>query len=95
MPGVPQAGLGVNPSLFPQLRYQECPVDEHQRQQRQQDFSLLRLFGALLQMFAIVVALWGLIALIEEQSAVATARFVLACFLQLAAICAFATDRFR
>ncbi len=70
-------------------------LDRIQRQQRQQDFSLLRLFGALLQMFAVVVALWGLIGLIDEQSAVATARFTLACFLQLAAISAFAIDRFR
>ncbi len=66
---------------------------EHNR--RQHDFSVLRLFGALLQMLAIVGALWGTSALLADESAVATARFGLACFLQLASLSAFAIDRFR
>ncbi len=66
---------------------------EHNR--RQHDFSVLRLFGALLQMLAIVGALWGTSALVADESAVATARFGLACFLQLASLSAFAIDRFR
>ncbi|UCC30727.1 MAG: HAD family hydrolase [Phycisphaerales bacterium] len=70
-------------------------LDRAQRQQRQQDFSLARLFGALLQMFAVVVALWGVIGLFDEEAGPATARFALACFLQLASISAFAIDRFR
>ncbi len=70
-------------------------LDRLQRRERQYDFSVLRLFGALLQMFAIVAAIWGLTALLGEQSAVATARLTLACFLQLAAISGFAIDRFR
>ncbi|MGB2984707.1 MAG: HAD family hydrolase [Phycisphaerae bacterium] len=70
-------------------------LDRTQRQQRQQDFSLLRLFGALLQMFAVVAALWGVLGLLDERAAPATARFALACFLQLASISAFAIDRFR
>jgi len=70
-------------------------LDRVQRQQRQQDFSLVRLFGALLQMFAVVAALWGVIGLFDEEAGPATARFALACFLQLASISAFAIDRFR
>lgn len=70
-------------------------LDRAQRQQRQQDFSLARLFGALLQMFAVVAALWGVIGLFDEEAGPATARFALACFLQLASISAFAIDRFR
>ncbi len=70
-------------------------LEQGQREHRQQDFSLLRLFGALLQMLAIVAALWGVIALFNEQTATATGRLTLACFLQLASISAFAIDRFR
>jgi D-glycero-D-manno-heptose 1,7-bisphosphate phosphatase len=70
-------------------------LDRAQRRQRQLDFSLLRLFGALLQMFAVVAGLWGIWGLFGEEAATATARFGLACFLQLASISAFAIDRFR
>ena len=70
-------------------------LEHAQRRQRQQDFSVLRLFGALLQMFAIVAAVWGVTALLGDQSAPATARLLLACFFQLASIGAFAIDRFR
>jgi len=70
-------------------------LDRAQRQRRQQDFSLVRLFGSLLQMFAVVAALWGVIGLFAEEAGPATARFALACFLQLASISAFAIDRFR
>ncbi len=70
-------------------------LDRAQRQQHQQDFSLLRLFGALLQMFAIVAAVWGSVALFDDRSAPATARFGLACFLQLGSLSIFAVDRFR
>lgn len=70
-------------------------LDRAQRRQRQHDFSFLRLFGALLQMLAVVSALWGAVALFDDNSAPATARLLLACFLQLAAIAALAMDRFR
>ncbi len=70
-------------------------LDRAQRQDRQLDFSLVRLCGALLQMFAIVTAVWGVIALFDDQAATAAARLVLACFMQLAALSAFAVDRFR
>lgn len=70
-------------------------LDRQQRQRRQLDFSVLRLFGALLQMFAIVVAVWGVTGLLDDRAGVATARFALACFCQLASISAFAIDRFR
>lgn len=70
-------------------------LDRAHRDDRQQDFSLLRLFGALVQMFAIVTVIWGLVALSSDEPAEATARFCLAGFLQLATLSAFAVDRFR
>jgi len=70
-------------------------LDRNQRQRRQQDFSVLRLFGALLQMFAIMAVLWGAPPLLGEQPDLATARFALACFFQLASLAVFATDRFQ
>ena len=69
--------------------------EQAHRRDRQLDFSTLRLFGALLQMLAIVAALWGFAALLNEKDAMASARFLLACFLQLASLSAFAVDRFR
>ncbi len=77
------------------LRQIHAQLDRAHRRERQQDFSVLRLFGALLQMVAIVAAVWGATALLSDQSMPATGRLVLACFLQLAAISAFALDRFR
>ncbi|MCO6436262.1 MAG: HAD family hydrolase [Phycisphaerae bacterium] len=65
------------------------------RDRSQDDFSVLRLIGSLLQMLAIVVAVWGLMSLFDDQGSTATARFVLACFCQLASLSAFAMDRFR
>jgi len=61
-------------------------LERAERKGRQQDFSVLRLFGALIQMFAIVAALWGTLALLDNETAAATARLALACFLQLASI---------
>lgn len=65
------------------------------REQRQEDFSVLRLFGALLQMIAVVVVLWGLLALLDDRNAAATARVLLACFFEIASLGAFVIDRFR
>ena len=70
-------------------------LDRAQRPKRQDDFSFLRLLAALLQMFAIVTVLCGASALLDENAGMAAARFVLACFLQIASISAFAIDRFR
>jgi len=70
-------------------------IERAQRQRRQPDFSVLRLFGALLQMFAIVAGAWGTLALLNDQNTGATGRLVLACFFQLASLSAFAIDRFR
>lgn len=70
-------------------------LDRANRRARQHDFSILRLFGAVLQMFAIVAATWGLIGLWDDREVAATARLMLACFLQLASISAFAVDRFH
>ncbi len=71
-------------------------LDRAQRSDRQHDFSVLRLFGAVLQMFAVVAAVWGAMALFNNGADVdATPRLMLACFLQLATLCAYAIDRFR
>ncbi len=77
------------------LRKIHDKVDRLQRHDRQQDFSLVRLFGALLQMSAIVVAVWGLWTFTDERADIATARFMLACFLQIASLSALFAARFR
>jgi len=69
-------------------------LEDANRQYQQQDFSLHRLLGALLQMFAIVAAVWGFLAMIDADPA-AGARFALATFCQMAALTAFMLDRFR
>ena len=70
-------------------------LDRSHRQSKQHDFSVVRLFAALIQMFAIVAALWGLVGLMNDMPGDATARLSLACFLQLASISAYVIDRFR
>ncbi len=70
-------------------------LDRAHRRKRQSDFSLTRFFGVLLEMFAIVAALWGVIALLNDQAPEATARLALGCFLQLASMSTFVMDRFR
>lgn len=70
-------------------------LERANRPKRQHDFSVIRLFGALLQMFAVVLAVLGAIKMADDQDPAATARFALAGFLQLAALTAFAVDRFR
>ena len=70
-------------------------IDRAQRRERLNDFSLLRLGGSLLQMFAIVAAVWGVVAMLDDRSGPATGRLLLACFLQLASLSAMAADRFR
>jgi len=70
-------------------------LDRQRRQNRQHDFSVLRLFGALLQMFAVVAALWGVVALLNDVTDAAAARLALAAFLQLAVLTTLAMDRLR
>jgi len=70
-------------------------LERANRPKRQHDFSVLRLFGALLQMFAVVLVVLGAIKMADDQDAAATARFGLACFLQIASLTTFAVDRFR
>ncbi len=65
------------------------------RRERQHDFSFLRLFGALLQMLAIVAGLWGLAGLLDDHPDHAAARLALAAFLQLGSLTSFVIDRFR
>jgi hypothetical protein len=61
-------------------------LDRNVRRRRQEDFSLVRLCGALLQMLAVAAALWGLPGLFGGDPAAAAARFTLAAFLQLASL---------
>lgn len=70
-------------------------IDRAQRTRRQSDFSVLRLIGALLQMFAIFAAVWGGIALVDGMTGDAMARILLAIFLQIASFTAIVIDRFR
>jgi len=93
--GEPTSREAEENEVVHQLRRIHDQIERSQRQYGQQDFSVVRLFGALVQMFAIVAAVWGLIALFDDRSPAATARFALACFLQLASASAFAFERFR
>ena len=70
-------------------------LDHSARRERQDDFSLRRLAGSLLQMLAVVAALWALAALMNDLHLEATSRFLLAVFLQLAALTSFLADRFK
>ncbi|MHC4611433.1 MAG: D-glycero-alpha-D-manno-heptose-1,7-bisphosphate 7-phosphatase [Planctomycetota bacterium] len=68
-------------------------LDRSTRSRLQEDFSLLRLCGTLVQMLAVVVAVWGLFALFSDNNAAAIARFALAAFLQLATLTLHVSDR--
>lgn len=70
-------------------------IDRAQRSKRQSDFSVLRLIGALLQMFAVFAVVWGGIALVDGFTGDAMARILLAVFLQIASFTAIVIDRFR
>ena len=88
-------GQSPNDAVLLSLEKIHDQLERAHRKDRQHDFSFLRLFGALLQMLAIVAALWGVVALMDDRSAPATARLTLACFFQFAAVSAFAIDRFH
>lgn len=67
-------------------------LDRAARRSSQDDFSVVRLFGALIQMLAIAAAVWGSFSLLSDDP-LATPRLTFACFLQLAALTAFSIDR--
>ncbi|MEK6797709.1 MAG: HAD family hydrolase [Planctomycetota bacterium] len=92
LPGM--SGLG-DVEIAQTLRDVAQHLDRATRRTRQHDFSLLRLFAALLQMFAVVAGVWGIGALLGDRNDAAGARLALACFFQLASLSAFAIDRFR
>ncbi len=91
----PAADRGHGDPVVSALERIHDQLERAHRKERQHDFSFLRLLGALLQMLAVVAGLWGVVALMDDQNAAATARLTLACFFQLAAVTAFAIDRFR
>ena len=81
-PGRPQSGGGLR-QLLTEIR---DSLDRRQRRGRQDDFSLWRLAGTLLQMLTIVAGVWGLAALVDDSYSAAIARLILAVLLQLAVL---------
>lgn len=70
-------------------------LDRSLRRQRQADFSFARLGATLLTMLAATAGVWGLATLLAGQSAEATPRLLLACFLLLASLALAGADRQR
>ncbi len=66
----------------------------HERKQRHEDFSVLRLAGTLTQMLALIVGGWAMMAFFSDSSA-ALMRLILAGFLQLVALTAFVCSEKR
>jgi len=79
----PEPAEVSNRELLTEIR--NALLQQHRRAS-QDDFSLVRLIGSLMQMLAIVVALWGLVGIFGGREVGAIARFGLAIFLQLVAI---------
>ncbi len=73
----------------------EKQLDRIYRRGRQDDFSIVRLFGALLQMFAIAAAIWGALTIASGPADQASARLLLAIFLQIAALVTLVMDRLK
>ena len=94
-PGEEPAGEPPADETVLLLRQIRDQVDHLQRQERYHDFSFMRVFAALLQMVAIVTALWGVISILDERYTAAAAQLLLACFLQLGSLSAFVVDRFH
>ena len=70
-------------------------VQRQSRRESQDDFSLVRLVGSLMQMLAIVVALWSVAALFGGRDSPAVARMGLAIFLQMLAVTIYVVNRRR
>ncbi|MFH0980901.1 MAG: HAD family hydrolase [Planctomycetota bacterium] len=70
-------------------------LQRQQRRESQEDFSFVRLLGALMQMLAIVVALWGVVGIFSGQHVASIPRLGLAIFLQLLAITVHIVERRR
>ena len=70
-------------------------VQRQSRRENQDDFSLVRLVGSLMQMLAIVVALWSVAALFGGRDSPAVARMGLAIFLQMLAVTIYVVNRRR
>ena len=97
-PTVPKTGSSEAPApeVAGLLREIRDLLDRRQRAERQADFSFLRLFGALAQMFAIVLAVWGLAGMFDAQTvASAIARIILAVFFQLVTLTTLLTEQRR
>lgn len=80
------------PALLTEIR---DLLDRRQREDIQDDFSLVRLLATLLQMLAVFVAAWGVFAMLNEDVTPALMRFALAGFLQLLLISVRLTQRPR
>ncbi len=84
-----------NDSVIELLKQISDQQQRTHRERSQHDFSLLKLFGTLLQMLAIVVAIWGTMSLLDDQHDAASARLLLACFLQISSISTYVIDHNR
>lgn len=65
------------------------------RPRKQRDFSVLLLVATFLQVLAVMAGLWAAAAMFDGAKESTTARFAMACFLQVSAIGAWVVDRFR
>jgi D-glycero-D-manno-heptose 1,7-bisphosphate phosphatase len=90
----PELGDETSRRLLTEIR---DALDRQGRRATQDDFSLIRLVGSLMQMLAIVAAIWGVIGIFSSGNGpvAAISRFGLAIFLQLVAITIHLMDRRR
>jgi carbon starvation protein CstA len=70
-------------------------LDRQSRRHRQDDFSFLRLFSSMMQMLAMVALVWACMSLFSDRAIEATARLLLAIFLQTATLTLTLMDRNR
>lgn len=70
-------------------------LDRQVRRHRQDDFSFLRLFSSMMQMLSVVALIWACVSLFSDRAIEATARLLLALFLQTATLTLTLMDRHR
>jgi histidinol-phosphate phosphatase family protein len=92
-PSLPRANQARSADSLRLLSEIRDLLDRSTRSRRQEDFSLLRLGGTLLQMLAVAAAIWGVFAMFSENNGAAIARLALAAFLQLVTLTVQLSDR--
>ena len=94
-PGAQATGAAsppVQPDFVKLMTKLSDQLDQSLRADRQRDFSVWRFLASLLQMLSIVAAVWAAFALLNDHPAAGN-RFLLAIYLQLGAVGAWAIDR--